>query len=138
MLPTPYSMRSIKKHKVRLQKELVRQSKDSKDSKDYADSRQRVESVESRLNTDQSLSQQVSHKNLSINSRRGDQSVRAPSRSNIFNTEIDNYKERIMLLQEAKSRKRLLEDQLNNLNEQINEMRKIEEPAGGVRKNKIK
>lgn len=43
-----------------------------------------------------------------------------------------------MLLQEAKSRKRLLEDQLNNLNEQINEMRKIEEPAGGVRKNKIK
>jgi hypothetical protein len=91
-------MPAIKKHKVKLQKEVTRESKDS---------RQRVESVESRLNTDQSVSQNISRKNLA-SSRKDDQSVRTPSRSNIFNTEIDSYKERIVMLQEAKSRKRLL------------------------------
>lgn len=63
------------------------------------------------------MSQQVSRKNLSISSRKDEKSVRAPSRSNIFNTEIDSYKERIVMLHEAKSRKRLLEEQLHNIND---------------------
>jgi len=99
-------MRFIKKHKVRLHKEITRESKGS---------RQRVDSVDSRLNIDHSATHHISRKNLYL-SRRDDHSVRVSSRSNIFKTEIDGYRGLIVMQQRTKSRKEMLDKRLNRLN----------------------
>jgi hypothetical protein len=52
------------------------------------------------MNTEQSGSHNISRKHISSKGHRneGDGS-QTPSRSNVFNIEIDNYKERIQMLQ---------------------------------------